>query len=43
VHKVIQLVSPDDSAADVLATPVLVLKATGVAVVPVQKQRVARS
>lgn len=43
VHRVIQLVSPDDSAADVLPTPVLVAKATGVAVVPVPKQRIART
>lgn len=41
-HKVIQLVSPDDSAADVLAEPVLVARATGVAVVPAPKQRGAR-
>ena len=38
-HKVIQLVHPDDSAADVLAEPVLVAKASGVAVVPLPKQR----
>lgn len=38
-HKVISLQRPDDSAADVLAEPVLVLKATGVAVVPLDKQR----
>lgn len=39
VHKLIRLVSPDDSAADVLAEPLLVMKAAGVAVVPVSKQR----
>ncbi len=39
IHKVIQLVKPDESAADVLPEPVLVLKATGVAVVPLDKQR----
>jgi len=39
-HKIIQLVNPDDSAADVLAEPVLAVKATAVAVVPVAKQRV---
>ncbi len=38
-HKVVSLLRPDDSAADVLAQPVLVLKASGVAVVPVDKQR----
>lgn len=38
-HKVISLQRPDDSAADVLPEPVLVLKATGVAVVPLDKQR----
>jgi len=39
IHKVISLVDVDDSAADVLPDPVLVLKATGVAVVPLDKQR----
>jgi len=39
VHKLIRLVSPDDSAADVLAEPLLVMKAAGVAVVPLPKQR----
>ena len=39
-HKIIELVRPDDSAANVLAEPTLVVKATGVAVVPVGKQRV---
>lgn len=38
-HKVISLQRPDDSAADVLPEPVLVLKAAGVAVVPLDKQR----
>lgn len=38
-HRVIQLVSPDDSAADVLPSSVLVAKASGVCVVPVPKQR----
>jgi 3-aminobutyryl-CoA ammonia-lyase len=42
-YRVIQLVSPDDSAADVLPSPVLVAKANGVCVVPVPKQRIARS
>ena len=41
-HKLIQLVSPEDSAADVLAEPVLVVKADCVAVVPVAKQRVVK-
>lgn len=41
-HKLIQLVSPEDSAADVLVEPVLVVKATAVAVVPVAKQRVLK-
>lgn len=39
IHKVISLVDVNDSAADVLPEPVLVLKATGVAVVPLDKQR----
>lgn len=38
-HKVIELVSPDDSAASVLAEPILVAKCTDVAVVPLDKQR----
>lgn len=38
-HKIIELVHPDDSAANVLAQPVLVAKATDVAVVPLEKQR----
>jgi hypothetical protein len=33
-------VNPDDSAADVLPDPVLCVKASAVAVVPVDKQRV---
>jgi 3-aminobutyryl-CoA ammonia-lyase len=42
-HKVASLLRADDSAADVLAEPVLVLKATGVAVVPLDKQRRLRA
>lgn len=38
-HRVIQLIGPDDSGADALAEPVLVVKAMAVAVVPVSKQR----
>ena len=38
-HKIIELVSPDDSAANVLGEPILVAKCTDVAVVPVDKQR----
>jgi 3-aminobutyryl-CoA ammonia-lyase len=38
-HRIIELVSPDDSAANVLAEPILVATATDVAVVPVAKQR----
>lgn len=38
-HKLIELVHLDDSAANVLAQPVLVAKATDVAVVPLEKQR----
>jgi len=38
-HKVIHLLDPNDSAADVLAEPVLVARASGVVVVPVPKQR----
>jgi len=41
-HKLIELVRPDDSAANVLDPPVLVAKATDVAVVPVEKQRRAK-
>jgi len=42
-YRVIQLVSPADSAADVLPVPVLVARASGVCVVPVPKQRGART
>lgn len=38
-HKIIELVSPDDSAANVLEEPILVAKCTDVAVVPLEKQR----
>jgi 3-aminobutyryl-CoA ammonia-lyase len=38
-HKIIELVSPHDSAANVLAEPILVATATDVAVVPVARQR----
>lgn len=38
-HKVIELVNPSDSAANVLDPPLLVARATDVAVVPVEKQR----
>ena len=38
-HKVIELVNPHDSAANVLDPPLLVAKATDVAVVPLGKQR----
>ena len=38
-HKVIAAVDPEDSAADLLTEPILVVKAKGVAVVPVEKQR----
>lgn len=41
-HKIVQLVQPEDSAADVLAEPVLVVKAKAVAVVPVSKQRAVK-
>jgi 3-aminobutyryl-CoA ammonia-lyase len=41
-HRIIELVHPDDSAANVLAEPISVAKATAVAVVPLDKQRVAR-
>ena len=39
-HKIIEMVRPDDFAANVLAEPTLVAKATAVAVVPVGMQRV---
>lgn len=38
-HKIIELVQPNDSAANVLAEPLLVARATDVAVVPPDKQR----
>lgn len=38
-HKIIELVSPGDSAANVLEEPILVAKCTDVAVVPLEKQR----
>jgi 3-aminobutyryl-CoA ammonia-lyase len=38
-YKIIELVSPNDSAANVLAEPILVATATDVAIVPVDKQR----
>ena len=38
-HKIIELANQSDSAANVLDPPVLVAKATDVAVVPVEKQR----
>lgn len=38
-HKIIELVDPNDSAANVLAEPLLVAKMTDVAVVPLDKQR----
>jgi 3-aminobutyryl-CoA ammonia-lyase len=41
-HKTIELVDPDDSAANLLAEPILVVKASTVAVVPVKKQRPVR-
>ena len=41
-HKVIEVVDPADSAATLLAEPVLVVKATTVAVVPLKKQRAVR-
>jgi 3-aminobutyryl-CoA ammonia-lyase len=41
-HKVIELDNQTDSAANVLAEPTLVVKATAVAVVPAAKQRVVR-
>lgn len=42
-HKIIELVSPDDSAANVLAEPLLVATATDIAVVPLHKQRGANN
>lgn len=41
-HKIIELVDPADSAANLLAEPLLVVKASTVAVVPVKKQRPVR-
>ena len=41
-HKLIELVNPQDSAANVLDPPVLVATATDVAVVPVDRQRGSR-
>ncbi|MFC4314000.1 hotdog domain-containing protein [Steroidobacter flavus] len=38
-HKIIELVDPNDSAANVLPEPLLVAKLTDVAVVPLDKQR----
>jgi 3-aminobutyryl-CoA ammonia-lyase len=38
-HKIIELVDPNDSAANVLPAPLLVAKLTDVAVVPMDKQR----
>jgi len=38
-HKIIELVRPDDSAANVLAEPLLVARCTDVAVVPLERQR----
>ncbi|WP_129778178.1 hotdog domain-containing protein [Peristeroidobacter soli] len=38
-HKLIELVDPNDSAANVLAEPLLVARMTDVAVVPLDKQR----
>jgi 3-aminobutyryl-CoA ammonia-lyase len=42
-HKIIELVRANDSAADVLPQPTLVVKGSAVAVVPMQKQRVVRT
>ncbi len=42
-HKIIELVNPDDSAANVLAQPLLVARATDIAVVPLEKQRGAKA
>jgi 3-aminobutyryl-CoA ammonia-lyase len=41
-HKVIQLNNQTESAASLLAEPILVVKATAVAVVPAEKQRVVK-
>ena len=38
-HKIIELVDPEDSAANVLPEPVLVVKCKAVAVVPMEKRR----
>lgn len=38
-YKIIELVDPNDSAANVLAEPLLVAKMTDIAVVPLEKQR----
>ncbi|HEY3791349.1 MAG TPA: hotdog domain-containing protein [Bradyrhizobium sp.] len=38
-HKTIELVAPEDSAANVFPEPLLVVKAHAVAVVPLNKQR----
>ena len=38
-HKIIELVDPNDSAANVLPEPLLVAKMTDIAVVPLAKQR----
>lgn len=38
-HKIIELVKPEDSAANVFPEPILVVKANAVAVVPLDKQR----
>jgi 3-aminobutyryl-CoA ammonia-lyase len=38
-HKIIELVEPNDSAANVLAEPLLVARMTDIAVVPLDKQR----
>jgi 3-aminobutyryl-CoA ammonia-lyase len=38
-HKLIELVDPNDSAANVLAEPLLVARMTDIAVVPLDKQR----
>ena len=38
-HRIIELINPNDSAAHVLVEPILVAKATDVAVVPLGKQR----
>ncbi|HEY5758917.1 MAG TPA: hotdog domain-containing protein [Steroidobacter sp.] len=41
-HKIVQLVTAEDSAADVLTEPLLVVKASCVAVVPLPKQRAVK-